>query len=297
MPTINKQIAASVAILAALALLGGFAIGCGGEDQADNDQNVDATIEAVVSEISATRTAESPPITPQRAPTNISRPNPTAIGVPTATASIPSGNSATAIATPTPDPLAPLSVSDTESFLSGVSGTESRCVSEAVSAGRLGVLLDSPESATEEERLTLMGCLDHETELRLFLTPVLTATGPLSAESAECLRGSFANTDVGGLMLAAASEPGANPDPEAAMARAMISSMVSLGCLSEEEFRAASPTMGANPEEYENFQCVLNELGGPERMAQLMHAGDGIPAPLFEAAFECQVQVEGAPPG
>ena len=290
MPTTSVRTAASVAILAALALLCWFAIGCGGgEDRADNEQNVEATIEAVVSEISATRAAESPPATPTPAATAIVVPTPTEAS----TAIRPSPTNAA----PMPDTLAPLPISNTQSFLSGVSEAERTCVSEAVSPDRLTVLLNSPESATEAERLALIGCLENDTTLRLFLTPVLTATGPLSAESSACLRSSFADTDVGALMLATTGAPGANTDPEAAMAQAMISSMVSLGCLDEGEFRAAGPAMGVSPEEYENFQCVLSEVGGPEKMAELMHTDAGFPAPLFEAAFGCQAQVSGNPPG
>ena len=158
------------------------------------------------------------------------------------------------------------------------------------------VLLNSPEWATDKERLALIGCLEDDAMLRLFLTPVLTATGPLSAESSECLRSGFADTDVGALMLATTGEPGANPNAEAAMAVAMVSFMVSLSCLNEAEFRTAGPTMGIAPEEYENFQCVLQEVGGPEKMGELMHPDSGFPAALFEAAFDCQVPISGTPP-
>ena len=298
MPTISVRNAASVAILAAVALMCWFAIGCGGdEERADNEQNVEATIEAVVSEISATRAAARPLATATPAPTDTPRANPTTIVVPTPTGASGAIRASQTNEAPMQDTLAPLPISDTESFLAGVSETERTCLSEAVSPDRLTVLLDSPESATGDERVALIGCLEHDTRLRLFLTPVLSATGPLSAESSACLRSSFVDTDVGALMLAATSEPGANADPEAAMATAMVSSMVSLGCLDEGEFRAAGPGMGVGPEEYENFQCVLSEVGGPERMAELMHTDVGVPAPLFEAAFACQAQVSGGPPG
>ena len=130
---------------------------------------------------------------------------------------------------------------------------------------QLTALANSPELVTDEERRALIGCLEDDTMLRLFLTPVLTATGPLSAESSACLRSGFADTDVGALMLDTTGEPGANPDAEATMAVVMVSFMVSLSCLNEAVFQTASPTMGIAPEEYENSQCVLQEVGGPER--------------------------------
>ena len=298
MPTISVRTVASVGILAALALVCWFAIGCGGgEDQAENEQDVDATIEAVVSEISATRAAESDPTTPILEPTNSPEPRVSPIAVPTAT-----GVSATNPNRPTntltgPEPLAPVPISDPESFLAAVSETERDCMSESIASDRLTLLLYSPESATDQERVALIECLQHETRLRLFLTPVLTETGPLSAETSDCLLDSYGNTDLGVLMLTATGAPGANTDPEAATALAMVSTMVSLGCLDEGEFRAAAPALGVSPEEFENFQCVLNEVGGPESLAQHLHSRASVPASLFEAAFVCESQVSGTPPG
>ena len=182
-----------------------------------------------------------------------------------------------------------------------MSETERTCLSEEVSPDQLTALASSPELVTpelvtDEERLALIGCLEDDTMLRLFLTPVLTATGPLSVESSACLRSGLADTDVGALMLATTGEPGANPNAEAAMAAAMVSSMVSLSCLNEAEFQTAGPTMGIDPEEYGKFQCVLQEVGGPEKMAELMQPDPGFPAALFEAAFDCQAQISGTPP-
>ncbi len=298
MPTISIRTAATFATLAAVAILCWAAIGCGGdEERSDNEQNVEATIDAVVSEISATRAAATPPETPLSATTATPRPTPNTIVVATATPTIASPGAPEITATPMPDTLAPLPISDAESFLGSVSDTETVCLSAAVPPDRLALLLDSPESATAPEREALIACLRHETRLRLFLAPVLSATGRLSAQSSDCLFDSYRNTDLRALMLTANSAPDANTNPETAMALAMVSTMVSLGCLNEAEFSAAGPAFGVGPEEYENFQCVLNEVGGPERLAERLHSQVDVPTPLFEAAFACQVQVSGAPPG
>jgi hypothetical protein len=289
MPTINKRIAASIATPAALAFLCWLAIGCGGDDEQNGEPNVEATIAAVVAEISATQEAEiqAPP------PTNTPRPSPTVAPTPTA---VPTPTPATGAETWTA-PLTPLPISDPAWFLASVSDAERNCLAQEVSAEQFAALVSSPELATVEERQALIGCLGQDTRLRLFLTPVLTATGPLSAESSACLRSGFADADLGEVLLAATGEPGANPDAEAAMALAMVSFMVSLSCLNEEEFEAAGSIMGIAPEEYENFQCVLEAVGGPEKMAELMNPDAGFPQPLFEAAFGCQVTMAGPPPG
>ena len=45
------------------------------------------------------------------------------------------------------------------------------------------MLATTPELATEAEREAFLGCLEHDARLRLLLTPVLNATGPLSVGS------------------------------------------------------------------------------------------------------------------
>ena len=305
MPKITRRTATSIAMLAALAFLCWYAIGCGGDDdEQTGEPSVEATIAAVVAEISATQEAEAQ----AAAPTNTPRPAPTPTMVPPTPTEAPTPTAPTAPTAPiapTPAdsaeawsaPLTPLSVSDPGWFLASLSDQERVCVSQEVSGEQLATLAASPETATQEERQALIGCLEDETILRLFLTPVLTATGPLSDESSACLRTGFADTDLAAVLLAASGEPGANPDAEAAMALAMVSFMVSLSCLNEDEFLAAGPTMGISPEEYENFQCVLEAVGGPEEMAALMNPEAGFPAPLFAAAFDCEVQMAGPPTG
>ena len=285
--------------MAAIGLLLCIAIACGGDDeQADSEQDLAATIDAVVADASATKSlAESESMSATSEPANSPVPaaTPIVVGTPGDASGTPPN---VATSTPTgPPPLAALPVSNSASFLDDLSESEKTCVIAGVPPDRLSVLLDDPESATPDERSALVGCLDNDTQLRLFLTPVLSATGPLSAESSQCLRNSYSNTNVGALMLATIITPGSNADPEAALATAMVSSMLSLSCLNESEFRSAGPAMGAGSEDYESFQCVVDYVGGTQSMAQLMHTGGGFPAPLFEAAFACDVQLSGAPSG
>ena len=297
MPANNRRTAASMATLAALTFLCWFAIACGGGDEEpDSQPNVEATIAAVVAEISATQEAEVE-AEAEADPTPTPRPTETPTVAPTAT------RVSAPVPTPTIDPatwsapLTALPISDPGWFLASVSEEERNCLAQEVPPEKFALLMSTPELATPDERQGLVGCLEQETRLRLFLTPILSATGPLSDESSACLRTGFADSDLASVLLAIAPDPGANPDAETAMVQAMISFMVSLSCLNEAEFQTAGPSLGISPEEYENFQCVLGTVGGPEEMAKLMHSDAGFPAPLFEASFNCGAQVSGPPTG
>ena len=171
------------------------------------------------------------------------------------------------------------------------------CLSDNIPSDRLAVLATTPELATEAEREAFIGCLEHDTRLRLLLTPVLNATGPLSVESSACMRRSYADTDIAALMSSVAVDAGTGPEAEAAMAQGMVTFFVSLSCLNEEEFQTASVAMGLAPGERENFLCVLDQVGGQDALAALLIPSAEFPAELFQAAFGCQFQMGGPPPG
>ncbi len=80
---------------------------------------------------------------------------------------------------------------------------EQACLSENIDPDRLMLLVGAPDLATDEEGPALIGRLGQETLLRLFLTPVLEQTGPLSAESSSCIRNGFADADLPAMMMAA----------------------------------------------------------------------------------------------
>lgn len=291
-----RRIAASV-IFAGVLLL---AVACGGEEPVTTEEpDYGATVSAAIAKIGADEQPATPSTMaePAPAPTDIP-PSPTPTEVP---------------ASPTPDappvaapadpegtdaePLAPLSIADPDAFLADVSESERNCLSDALAHGRLAGVLQAPEMADEADRSALLGCLEHETSLRLLLTPVLSSTGPLSPETSACLRGSYADQDLNALMSNqfAASDPG--PGSEAAGVAGMVTFMVSLSCLSEEEFQIAAPAMGIAPGEYENFQCVLERVGGQDAMVVLLTPAAEFPAGLFEALIACQLQMAGPPPG
>ena len=295
---ITRRNAAGVAALAALAFLCCYSIACGSDDEPPvTEPNVEATIAAAMAKIAATQEAAGPTATPTASPSNTPRPSPTPTVVPAPAEVLtpvptPPTNAATNV-----EPLTPLPMTDADAFLAGLSEAERSCLSQVVSPDQLIAVTNSPELATNEERQSFLGCLEEETTLRLFLTAILNAAGPLSPESSSCMRSAFADTDVAPMLMATSTDPGIDPNAEAAMAQAMVSFIVSLSCLNETEFAAAGSAMVISPSEYENFQCVMEAMGGPEDMAAQMRPDAGFPGPLFEAAFSCQLEMAGAPPG
>ncbi len=279
--------------LSALACLCWFTLACGGDEPEVSDTpDYEATIAAALAKAGESAptlepTATAAP-TPAPTPTEIP-PSPTPTDTPTSTPVAPANTDI--------EPLAALAINDVEEFLTDVAEAERDCLSAALPTDRLAALLVAPELANEAERTAVLGCLGHDTSLRLFMTPVLSATGPISAESSTCLRRSYANHDLTALMtrMLAANDPGS--EGEAAQVEGMVTFVVSLSCLSEQEFQMAAPAMGIEPGEYENFQCVLERVGGPDALAVLLTPAAEFPAALFEAALECQVQMADPPPG
>lgn len=294
----TRRNGASVVALAALAFLCCYGIACGSDDEPPvTEPNVEATIAAAMAKIAATQEVAGPTATPTATATNTPRPSPTPTVAPAPTEGL------TPVPTPPTDvaanvePLAPLPMTDADAFLAGLSEAERSCLSKAVSPDQLIAVTNSPELATDGERQAFLGCLEEETTLRLFLTAILDAAGSLSLESSSCMRSAFADTDVGAMLLAASADPGTDPNAEAAMAQAMVSFIVSLSCLNETEFAAAGSAMDISPSEYENFQCVMEAMGGPDEMAAQMRPDAGFPGPLFAAASSCQLEMGGPPPG
>ncbi len=287
-PIGNTLVRASA--VASLACLCWMTLACGGDEPEVSDTpDYEATVAAALAKVSVSAQSNEPTATvePTTVPTEVP-PSPAPTDSPAAT---------TAPANADIEPLAPLAIDDANAFLTDVSETERDCLAGALPPERLAATLRAPELADDADRTAVLDCLGHETSLRLLLTPVLSASGPLSAESSTCLRNSYANQDLTTLMtrLLAANDPGA--EYGAAQAEGMVTFVVSLSCLSEEEFQAAAPAMGIQPGEYENFQCVLDTVGGPDALAVLLTPASEFPAALFEAAIQCQLQLDGPPPG
>ena len=303
MNAIVKHALRSGLVLALFVCLAWSVIACGNGDDQRTEPNQDATtvaatVEAVLDAIATAEAAEAfaatPVPTPQPSPMLVTAP----IVAPTQAPTQEAGGAGTDGGAPmSAEPLAPLAAENADALLADVSSSESMCLSDNIPSDRLAVLATTPELATEAEREAFIGCLEHDTRLRLLLTPVLNATGPLSVESSACMRRSYADTDLAALMSSVAADAGTGPEAEAAMAQGMVTFFVSLSCLNEEEFQTASVAMGLAPGERENFLCVLDQVGGQDALAALLIPSAEFPAELFQAAFGCQFQMGGPPPG
>jgi hypothetical protein len=302
MNAIVKHALRSGLVLALFVCLAWSVIACGNGDDQRTEPNQDATtvaatVEALLDAIATAEAAEAsaatPVPTPQPSPMLVTAP----IVAPTQAPTQEAGGAGTDGGAPmSAEPLAPLAAENADALLADVSDSERMCLSDNIPSDRLAVLATTPELATEAEREAFLGCLEHDTRLRLLLTPVLNATGPLSVESSACMHSSYADTDLAALMSGVTAEP-AGPEAEAAMAQGMVMFFVSLSCLNEEEFQTASVAMGLAPGERENFLCVLDQVGGQEALAALLIPSAEFPAELFQAAFGCQFQMGGPPPG
>ena len=138
-----------------------------------------------------------------------------------------------------------------------------------------------------------MGCLNDETVARIFLAGFVPDSGLLSPETSTCVWTAFKEIEPRTVMTA-----GLEGDPATAMAGSMTAFIVTLACLSREEWEAAAPRVGMSLDEQEGMVCVLEKLGGPGEMAAAMiAANEGHAATLSEAATECGLDMGTAPVG
>ena len=245
----------------------------------------------------STRTTEAPTATPRPSPT----PEPTATSEPTATPEPTVAPVPTATAAPqVPEQAAgtgaimPLRLDDPLAIASEFSESELTCLAGVAEIGRLMEIFAAPEQASIEEQTKLLGCLEDETLLRIYLTGIMAGSGPLSVETSGCIRAGMEGVDLPALMLS-----GTAGDEEAAMIGGMSTLILAFMCLNEDEWQGAAASLGVAPEERETLQCVLDELGGPEAFAEILGAGDESSfLALFGAVMGCGVPMEGgAAPG
>ena len=304
MSPLIERVLTKCTLIAVLAALAWFALGCGNDDAQVEEPDAEATIVAAAVRTILEATAEAkanevptdtpaPTATPERPPTATMPPTlpptPVQAGAPSGSDGADPGSG---------EPLAPLPLDDLEALMGELSDGERACLAQnsALPPDRMQQLVMSPELATAEERDAFLGCLEHETELRLLLTQVLTTAGPLSEESSVCLRNSYADVDLEELLGGMVADPGNDAAAQQAMARGMVMFVVSLSCLNEDEFAAAGQAMGIAPGEYEGFQCVLEAAGGQEGLVVWLSPGAEFPAELFGAAAACGLQMGGGPP-
>ena len=195
---------------------------------------------------------------------------------------------------PGPGAPSPAGMDGAGLLISDLSDAELSCLSEIGDPQQLVTLMNSPDIAPPQERDALVECLEHETLLKIFLKGFTDQTGPLSGDTAACVSAGFRDFDLRAMMLTNPEGPGG----EAAMVKGMAGILITLSCLNEEEWKAASPALDLPPDGREALQCVMNKLGGPEGVATSLESKEGEPPlALFNAAAECGLTMMGGPPG
>ena len=239
-------------------------------------------------------------VTPTSAPTPTAAPASTDAPVSTETpAERPTAaTKATPASTPTPGPiatpappavLAPLQALDISALLSELSTNELACIGD--DAGKLVRSLAGPGQASGEEQAKLIRCLEDETVARIFLAGFAPGPGPLSLETSDCVRAGFAVIDPREVMTA-----GIAGDPGRAMAGSMAAFSVTTACLNDQEWEATASQVGMGPSEREGMRCLLEQLGGPRQMAEvMMAAGEGDFIDLDRAGAACGLDMGLAP--
>jgi hypothetical protein len=238
----------------------------------------------------------APTAAPVEVPTPTKVPEPTKVPAPTETpipTAMPVPTDAPSETTPESGMPGPTGMNDTGLLTSDLSDAELSCLSEIGDPQQLLMLVNRPDLTSPEERDALAGCLEHETLLKLFLNGFTDQTGPLSDDTSACVSAGFQNFDLRAMMLANQEGSG----EEAAMVKGMAGILITLSCLNEDEWKAASPALDLPPERREAMQCVMNKLGGPEGVEASLESKEGEPPlALFNAAAECGM-VMGGPLG
>ena len=224
------------------------------------------------------------PATATSIPAPTDTPSPTAMPAPTDAPSAP---------TPESEMTDPTAMNDPEAFMSQLSSDEQACISEAGGAEQFMMVMDNPDLASPQERDELVNCLEHENLLKIFLKGFTDQTGSLGDDTSACVSAGFRDFDLRAMML---TNPAAGGE-EAAMVQGMAGFLITLSCLNEEEWQAASPALDLQPDGRESLQCLTTMLGGPEGIAaSLKSKGGEPPMAFFNAAAECGVAMMGGPP-
>ena len=162
-------------------------------------------------------------------------------------------------------PLIPFASMVIQELLPEVSRAELDCIVLTLGTEWLIDREREGDFLTEEEGQGIFRCLEHETALRLFLTPLVGGTGPLSTESSVCIRAGFEDVDLTEMFAIFAEDP----DLENALheERIGIASSLIFSCLTEAEWERASSHLDMSQQDRESVECRLDELGGPEELA------------------------------
>ena len=163
--------------------------------------------------------------------------------------------------------IAPLPVDDPSALASELSEAERGCLGVTSDDNGLLDLFAMPEAPDPEQQGRIVACLEDETLLRLFLTGMIGASGPLSEETSGCVRSGMGGIDLRAMMLAG--------NEEAAMIGGMSTMVLTVSCMNEAEWARVAPALGMRVEDRESQLCILEKVGGVEGLTRALQAEDG----------------------
>ena len=134
----------------------------------------------------------------------------------------------------------------------------------------------------------ILGCLQDEIILRMFLGGVIRDPAPLSLETGACIRDALEGTDLRSAMLAATLGNEQND-------MIVVGVFVTIACLNDEEWETAATVANVDPDTKEALLCSFEEIVGIERMTAALEAGDeGKLTALLDAVTGCDLEAESA---
>ena len=188
------------------------------------------------------------------------------------------------------EPIVPIDTTDREAFVSELSEGERACFSDS---GLEHLLSSSGSQASAEETKAYLECLEHDTELRMFISGAVLdqrLTEPLSSESSRCIRDGFESTDLTAITLATGSS--SSEVANAAGGQMMAAVVLTLFCLNDEELEVVAPHFVARPDDPATLQCVVDEMGGFDEIKSQLETelGEADHGNAFVAMFDCGFQ-------
>ena len=169
------------------------------------------------------------------------------------------------------------------------SEAELTCLAGVADLGRLMQIFTAPDTATPEEQTGFFGCLEDKNLVRLFLAPVLEATGPLSVESSSCTLTLIEAVDLSGLMIEAVAG-----DEGAGVMIGLSIGILTAVCLNDAEWEIAAASMEIAAEDRPNYQCAVDAMGGPAGLAQAFSEGtEAAFGAVLEKYVACALQAGG----
>ena len=231
----------------------------------------------------------APTNTPAPTPAPASTPRPTATPVPTATPTpAPTEPSYAPGDEPGQGAITPLMLDDPQTVASEISDSELACLGGTSDIGRLSRIFSGIDESTPQELTQILGCLQDEIILRMFLGGVIRDPAPLSLETGACIRDALEGIDLRSAMLAATLRNGQNDMIVAGI-------FLTIACLNDEEWETAATVANVDPDTKEALLCRLErEIGGTEGMTAVLEAGDeGKLTALLEEMTGCELEMEG----